>query len=167
MTNEPEFTSEQQKMVDKAVADAKKIGKDSMAKKYSDYEDIKEKLADLEVARKAEANKGKTEVEKLQSDLKDQSKGILALKEELTKLQSFKSQTDLQAAKVERCKALNYDEKYSKYASGETEEEIDISLKQIHADFQPQTLGAGGGGGSEGENSGDSNKAMNDYIRGA
>jgi len=166
MTSEPEFTPEQQEKVNKAVADAKKAGKDSMAKKYADYEDVKEKLASLEVSRKAEADKGKTEVEKLQSDLKDQNKGILALKEELGKLQSFKSQTDLQAAKVERCKFLNFDEKYSKYAVGETEEEIDVSLKQIHADFQPATLGAGGGGGSEGEGSGD-NKAMNNYIRGA
>jgi hypothetical protein len=165
MADEPEFTLEQQKVVDAAVATAKKAGKDSMAKKYSDYDEVKGQLADLAAKRKAEADKGKTEVEKLQSALDDQTKGMKALGEEMKALKAFKTEADLQAVVVDRCKALNLDPKYAKYASGETEEEIDESLKVVYADFQPKTLGAGGGAGGEGDSG--SNKAINDYIRGA
>ena len=167
MPDEPEFTLGQQATIDKAIAEAKKSGKDSMAKKYSDYDETKAKLAEIEAKRQAEVDKGKTEMEKLQSTLDEQNKGIKALGDEMKTLKAFKADADLQGVIAERCKTLSLDPKYARYATGETEEEIDASLKQIHADFQPKTLGAGGGGGDPEGDSGVSNKAINNFIRGA
>ena len=167
MVDIPQYTPEQQASFDKAVAAARKEARDAEAKKYADYAEMKTKLSEIEAARKAEADKGKSEVEKLMATMAAQDKATKTLKAEIDELRTFKTQADVQKLTTERCLELKLDPAYAKYAQGSTVEEIDTSLQQIHADFGNRTLGAGGGGGEgeAGAASGGGNKAINDYIR--
>jgi len=152
------FTPEQQEIVNKLVGGARAAGKDAALKEYGDYDAVKKRLAELE-------DSGKSEVEKLRNEKERIEKDRKKLLDENKTLTQFKAQTEREKTIIDRCTALKFPQTYAKYAKGETAEEIDASLKAVHADFGARDIGAGGGGG-EGDTSGkkSENEVMNRMI---
>ena len=151
------FTAEQQELINKLVGQARAAGKESAAKKYGDYDEVKKRLAELEDSGKSELEKERNEKARLK---REHDKLLEAHKA----LSAFKTSTEREKLISDRCAALKFPSTYAKYARGETAEEIDASLKAVHADFGARDIGAGGGGsgGSTGKKS--ENDVMNALI---
>lgn len=154
---EIKFTAEQQAHVNKLVSQARAAGKESASKQFGDYDEMKKQLAELQDKDKSEAEKLRNELARRDKDLKK----ALEVNEALT---SFKTQTELQGLKADRCAALKLPAHYAKYATGSTPEEIDASLKALHTDFGARDIGAGGGGGEGGPSKKSENDVMNAII---